>query len=139
MATIAVVPFVLKDTIFTVGTDSYEAHVSSVKIEPAVTVLTWNGLTPSAAFTDMTAETWTCTITLAQDWTTANSLAQYLLTNKGQKKTVVFKPKGVTTGSPIFTLDLMIAPPQIGGDINTFQEATVTMGVVGVPVKTAAP
>lgn len=139
MPAIAVAPFVLKDAIFQVGTDTYEAHVASAKIEPSSSVLTWQGITPAATFTEQTAETWSCTVTLAQDWTTANSLAQYLLTNKGQKKTVVFKPKGTTTGMPIFTVDMIMAAPQIGGDVNTFQEATVTMGCVGVPAKTAAP
>lgn len=139
MVAVAVAPFVLKDVKFTVGTDDYEAHVSSVQFVPNMATVTWQGLTPSAAFTDTTSPTWTCTVSLAQDWTTANSLAQYLLTNAGTKKTVVFKPKGTTTGMPIFTAELMIAPPPIGGDVNTVQVASVTMGVVGAPVKTTAP
>lgn len=139
MAAIAVAPFVLKDVIFQVGTDSYEAHVSSVKFTPSTETVKWQGLTPSAAFTDTTVPTWECEIAYAQDWVTANSLAQYLMTNSGTSKVVVFKPQGTTTGKPIFTATLNITPGQIGGDVNTVQTATVTMGVVGAPVKTTAP
>lgn len=139
MPAIAVAPFTLKDVVFTVGTDDYQAHVSSVAFTPASSTVQWQGLTPTATYTDTTTATWTCTIAYAQDWVTVNSLAQYLLTNAGQKKTVVFKPKGTTTGSPIFTVDLFIAPGQIGGDVNTVATATVTMGCAGAPVKSTAP
>ncbi len=139
MATIAVAPFVLKDVLFTVGADNYEQHVSSVKFEPQTNVVTWQGLTPAANFSDTTAPTWTCTLTYAQDWTTTNSLAQYLLANSGQQKTVVFKPQGATTGKPIFTATVIITPGPMGGDVNTVQVGQVTLGVVGTPAKTANP
>lgn len=139
MAKVTAAPFVLKDAVLTIGTDDYEAHVASVRFDPATNVVTFQSLTPAGAFTDTTSPTWTATLTYAQDWKTANSLAQYLLANAGQKKTCVFKPQGITTGSPIFTVDLMIAPGPIGGDVNTVQTAQVTLGCVGAPVKTAAP
>lgn len=111
MAQIAVAPFVLKDVVFTVGTDDYEKHVSSVRFVPNMQTVTWQGLTPAASFTDTTAPTWTCEVEYAQDWETTNSLSAYLMANAGAKKTVVFKPKGgVGAGKPIFTADLMIAP-----------------------------
>lgn len=139
MPAIAAAPFVLKDAVFQVGTDSYEAHVSSVKFVPAQGTVSFQPITPAGTFTDTTSPTWTCTITYAQDWTTLNSLAQYLMTNAGTKKTVVFKPQGATgAGKPIFTVDLMIAPGDIGGDVNTVQTATVTMGCVGAPVKSVS-
>ena len=139
MASIAVAPVVLKDVVLTVGTDSYEAHVSSVKFTPSTNTLSWKGLTPSAVFTDVTAPTWTCTITYAQDWVTTNSLANYLLTNAGQQKAVVFKPQGAAAGKPSFAATLTITPGDIGGDVDQWMTATVTLGVVGVPVKTLNP
>lgn len=139
MASIAVAPFVLKDALFTVGTDSYEQHVSSVTFTPATSPVTWQGLTPAAAFSDAGNPIWTCTLSFAQDWTTTNSLSQYLLTNAGTQKVVVFKPLGATTGKPIFTATLLLVPGPIGGDVNTVQVASVTCGVVGAPVKTTAP
>ena len=139
MPVIAAVPYVLKNAILTVATDSYEKHVSSVVFTPSVSTVTWQGLTPDAAFSDTTSATWTCTLAYAQDWTTPNSLAQYLLANAGQTKVVVFKPQGATTGAPVFTATITIAAGPIGGDVNVVQVGSVTLGVVGVPVKTVAP
>jgi hypothetical protein len=139
MATIATTPFVLVDAIMTVGTDDYQTSVSGVMFEPSSSTVTWQGLTPASAFSGQTSATWTCKIKYAQDWKTANSLAQYLLAQTGTNKQAVFKPQGATTGNPIFTATIMIVPGPIGGDVNTVQVAEVTLGVIGVPVKTAAP
>lgn len=139
MAIVATTPFVLVDAVMTVGTDDYQSAISQVLFEPAVSTVTWQGITPTASFTAPTTPTWTCKLSYAQDWKTANSLAQYLLTNAGLSKVVVFKPQGATTGSPIFTATLIIVPGPIGGEVNTVQVGEVTCGVIGVPVKTAAP
>lgn len=136
MATIAVAPVVLKDVTFTVGTDSYESNVSGVKFTPAVSAVTWKGLTPTAVFSDAGSPVWTCTVSYAQDWVTANSLSQYLLANAGTSKVVVFKPQGSAVGKPVFTATLIMVPGDIGGDIDAVMVGSVTMGVVGVPVKT---
>lgn len=139
MPQIAIVPFVLKDILLTIGTDNYETNVSTVHFTPSVSTVTWQGLTPASAFTDSTSPTWTCELSYAQDWKTANSLAQYLLTNQGQTKVAVFKPKGSGSGEAIFTASIIIAAGEIGGDVNTVQVGSVTLGVVGAPVKTANP
>ncbi len=139
MATIANTPFVLVDSVFTVGTDDYQAATSSVLFTPTSSQVTFQGLTPAASFVGQTSPTWVCKVKYAQDWVTANSLAQYLLANAGLTKVVVFKPQGTTTGKPIVTASLIIVPGPIGGDVNTVQLGEVTMGLVGVPVKTAAP
>lgn len=139
MATIAVAPFVLKDVLLVIGTDNYETNVAEVVFTPTSSQVAWQGLTPASTFVDQTIPTWTCKLTYAQDWVTTNSLAQYLLTNAGATKTVVFKPQGATTGKPIITATVIIAPGPIGGAVNTVQVGTVTLGVVGTPVKTANP
>jgi len=139
MATIAVAPFVLKDVLLVIGTDNYETNVAEVVFMPTSSQVAWQGLTPASTFVDQTIPTWTCKLTYAQDWVTTNSLAQYLLTNAGVTKTVVFKPQGATTGKPIITATVIIAPGPIGGAVNTVQTGTVTLGVVGTPVKTVNP
>lgn len=133
MATIAVAPFVLKDVVFTVGTDDYEKHVSTVRFAPQTSVVTWKGLSPDATFTDTTAPTWTCEISYAQDWSTTNSFCQYILTEAGTEKSVIFRPKGTGTGLPSFAATLIIAPGEIGGDVDSVAVSSVTMGVVGSP------
>jgi hypothetical protein len=139
MATIVTTPFVITDAILTIGTDDYQSAVEEVLCTPKNNIVTWQPMVPSGAFSAPTAPVWDCKLTYAQDWKTTNSLAQYLLANNGLTKTLVFKPQGSTTGSPIFTLSAIIVPGPIGGKVNTVQLATVTLGVVGVPVKTTAP
>ena len=138
MTQIAVAPFVLKDALLQIDTDNYEKHVSGLVIAPVTSPITWQGLTPDSAFSDASNPVWTCQMDYAQDWTTPNSLAQYLLTNAGQQKVAVFKPLGATTGDPVFTVTILIVPGPIGGAVNTVQTGTVTMGVVGQPVKSEA-
>ncbi|HEY9494605.1 MAG TPA: hypothetical protein VIR15_07115 [Intrasporangium sp.] len=135
MPAIASAPFVLKDAVLTVDVDDYEKHVSSVTFTPAMSVVTWTPISPSGVFSDSTSPSWTCAVEYAQDWTTADSLSQYLMDNAGQTKTVIFKPLGATTGDPTFTATVIIAPGPIGGAVNTVQTGTVTMGVVGEPVR----
>lgn len=137
MTQIAVQPYVMKNALMTIDVDNYEKHVSGVLIAPVTSLVTWQGLTPDSAFADSTNPTWTCQMDYAQDWTTLNSLAQYLLTNAGQQKTVTFEPLGGASTMPIFTVELIIVPGPIGGAVNTVQTGTVTMGVVGQPAKTA--
>lgn len=139
MAVIAVAPIVLKDCALLIGADNYEAHVSGVKFVPAVTAVAWKGLTPTSVFSDASAPVWSCVLSYAQDWKTTNSLSQYLLANAGTQKVAVFKPQGITSGNPIFTATIIIVPGEIGGDVDTVPVSTVTMGVVGVPVRTVAP
>jgi len=89
-------------------------------------------------FTDVTSPTWLCDMTLAQDWANAASLVNYLLTNYGTQKTCVFKPNnsGGAGAIPTFTATLILAAPEIGGDIDAWATTTVQHAVVGVPVKT---
>lgn len=137
MATIAVQPIVLKDVLLTVGTDNYEAHVSEVVFEPSTSIQTWQGLTPTATFTDATGATWTCKLTFAQDWATANSLSKYLFDNEGTTKAVKFKPKKPATGTaPTWSATVVIVPGSIGGTVNTFATASVVLGVQGKPALT---
>lgn len=134
MVAIAVQPLVLKDVEFIVEADDYSAHVSSVTFNPSSSTVTWQGLSPAAKFTDLTEPTWTCALEYAQDWTTADSLAEYLFTHQGETKAVTFMPqKGVTTGLPIFTANLIMAAGPIGGAGQAVAVGSVTLGVDGAP------
>lgn len=131
MATIAVSPFVLKDVLLTVDADNYEAHVSQVEFTPTSSTQTWQGLTPTASFTDVSAATWTCTLSYAQDWETTNSLSLYLFNNEGESVNVTFRPK--SGSGPSFQATLIVTPGVIGGTVNQFAVASVTLGVSGKP------
>lgn len=130
MPTIGVQPFILRDVLFTVGADNYQAHVSQVEFVPTSSLVNWKGLTPTAVFTFGTASTWAATIALAQDWDTPDSLSRYLFDNEGESVAVVFEP---VAGGPAISATLIVAPGSIGGTIDTVGVSTVTLGVVGKP------
>ena len=133
MATIAVNPLYLKDTLFAVAADNYEAAVSSVTFTPTSSTATWQGLTPTASFTFATTATWVATLEYAQDWGTTNSLSQYLYANEGKEVVVKFTPaKGATT-APTFTATVIVTPGAVGGAVNAVATATVTLAVKGKP------
>ncbi|MFC5930205.1 hypothetical protein D6T64_05635 [Cryobacterium melibiosiphilum] len=132
MASIAVNPLVLKDVVLTFGTNSYEEHVSNVTFTPTASVLTWKGLTPTSVHSAVTTATWAAALTYVQDFETADSLAVYLFNNEGEEVNVTFKPR--SGSGPSFTATLTITPGAIGGAIDAYSEATVTLGCKGKPV-----
>lgn len=134
MATIAVNPFILSDTTFTVEADNYEAHVSGVTFTPSSSVTTWKGLTPDAVFSFGTNATWTCDLEFAQDWSTAGALSRYLFEHEGEEIDVVFAP---VSGGPTISATLIVTPGAIGGAVDSVATATVSLGVKGKP--TLAP
>lgn len=134
MAVINVQPIILNDCTLVVGTDNYEAHVSQVQFDPSSSIVRWKGMTPTSVHSFPTTSEWACTLAYAQDWSTPNSLAQYLMANEGKTITAKFKPKKPASGtSPTVTATLVIAPGQIGGQVDQVATATVTLGVIGKP------
>ena len=133
MAIINIQPLFMKDVVFSVGTDSYEKHVSSVMFTPATTSVSWKGLEPSATYTNVGTATWNVDISFAQDWETANSLSAYLFDNQGETKTVVFEP---VNGGQGFTADIIIVAGAIGGAVDSYAETTVSLPVQGQPTRT---
>jgi hypothetical protein len=139
MAQIAAVPFVLKDARFLVAADSYEAAVSGATFTPSASAVTWRGLTPTASFTGSSTATWQLDLVFAQDWTTTNSLSQYLLANEGKSIVVKLIPQTAASGTvPTFTATVIVSPGSIGGDVDSVAVSTVSLGVVGKPVLTVA-
>lgn len=133
MTSIASAPHILRDVDLTIGTDQYQAHVSSVALTPSNSQVTWQGLTPAATFSGTTSSTWTCVLAGVQDWATADSLAEYLFENDGEEVPISFTPRS-GTGST-FEGFVTCAPPNIGGDINTVPVFSVTLGMRGKPTK----
>lgn len=138
MAEIIPEPFVLEDAELIIGgTDDYAAAVSAVAVVPQTSTKTFKGLKKGARFTKVVVDSWQCTLTLAQDWENATSLANYLFdpANEGQTKSATFRP---VAGGVGFTVDLVIVPVQIGGNGGDYTSSQVTLGVEGRPVKVAA-
>jgi hypothetical protein len=133
MADIAVQPIVLKDVDLTFETDNYAAHTSSAVFTPTTPSVSWQGLSPNATFTETGSESWTLTLEVAQDWTSVNSLARRLFDGAGTKETVKFAPKK-GAGLPVFTAEVTLVAPAIGGAVNEYATSQVVMGVDGRPV-----
>ncbi|MDR2294512.1 MAG: hypothetical protein LBE05_04845 [Microbacterium sp.] len=132
MAVIPVNPFVLKDVTLTLDGSDFAAHVSEVFFAPSASTQNWQGMTPSATYTDTSVATWTATLAYAQDWSSTNSLSRKLHEDEGASWPCVFKPRAGTTG-PTVTATLIVTPGAIGGTVNGFATATVTLGVSGKP------
>lgn len=131
MAAIAVNPFMMRDCLLTVAADSYEKHVSAVEFVPGDNApVTWKGLTPAAVFSFGKSSTWTCNLSFAQDWATANSLSRYLFENEGEEIVVVFEP---VSGGPSATATLIVVPGSIGGQVDSVAVSTVTLGCKAKP------
>lgn len=140
MATISPVvqPIILRDCKLTIttSTDTYEFenHVSQVEFAPTSSVQTWKGLTPAAVFSAGTSSTWQATLAYAQDWETTGSLSRFLFDHEGEKLACHFEPKSSGAG---WDANLIIAPGSIGGTVDAFATATVTLGVDGRPTPSA--
>jgi len=132
MPTIAIQPIVLTDCLLTINGNDYEGHVSSVEFVPTATSATWKGLTPGGSHTATGLATWLCNLGYAQDWETVNSLSGYLFDHEGETVSATFEPKSGGTG---FSADIVITPGAIGGTVDAFAVATVSLGVQGKPVR----
>lgn len=129
-------PLFMKDCTFSVEGTDYAGELSSVRIVPTSSQVNWHGLTPDSAFSESAAPTYACTVGYAQDWEEPTSWANFLYDQNGATKAVTFKPKAGGTVS--WTVNVSVIPGDIGGDVGTFAEATVTLGC-DMPVKTTTP
>lgn len=112
-----------------IGSDEYTAAVVSVALTPTA---------PTAQVTDIGggvtsligANVWKADIGYNQDWTTTDSLSQYLITNHGLTKVFKYTPNA---GGKVVTFSALIQAGQIGGANSTVHAATVTLQVNGQP------
>lgn len=135
MAQIAVQPIYLKDVVLSVAGSDFEKHVSSVTFTPSVSSATWKGLEPTAVFTNVGASTWMVDLAYAQDWDTTGSLSAYLFANEGAEVTLTFEP---VAGGSSWSADVIIVPGAVGGAVDSYAEATVSLPVQGRPTFTPA-
>lgn len=131
MTAVIPTPFVMKDAVVAIGSDTYEKAVTSVAFTPSSSVITVKAVSPGATYTDNDAATWTLDLTILQDWADPDSFSRYLFDNEGSTVSMVFTPKA---GGPTVTADVSITPGAIGGASGAFAEATVSLGVSGKPV-----
>lgn len=135
MAQIAVQPIYLKDCVVSIAGSDFEKAVSSVQFTPSVTSATFKGLEPTATFTNVGSASWMVDISYAQDWESVGSLSAYLFANEGAEVTLTFEP---VNGGSSWSADVIIVPGAVGGSVDSFAVATVSLPVQGKPTFTTA-
>lgn len=130
MAIVNPVPLYMSNSTLKIAADNYEAAVNSVTITPTTNTTTFKGLTPTAVFKRNDAPDWTAEVQHVQDWETPTSLSNYLLAHAGETVEMVFEPDA---GGPSVIVEVVLAPPSIGGAVGAFATSTVSMGVNGQP------
>ncbi|GEL95357.1 hypothetical protein [Cellulomonas composti] len=127
-------PLFLKDVSLIVGpsggtTYEFKAALESVLFTPQTTTDTFSGI-GGTTVSDVSIDSWTCTVGYIQDWETSTSLSNYLQSNPGLTTDAVFKPK--TAGAKSVTATITLVPGPIGGPKGKAM-ASVTFGVQGTP------
>lgn len=123
-------PFVMKNAVLAIATDTYEKGVTSAVFTPSASVISIAAVAPGATYTDTPNATWTLDLTILQDWADPDSLVRHLFDAEGTTETWVLTP---VAGGPTVTAEVTITPGQIGGDASAFATATVSLGVSGKP------
>ena len=77
------------------------------------------------------APEWDLTLSIMQDLKTTNSLTQYLITNQGTKKTIVYTPQ---TGGKGFTITALMLAAKVGGAGGSAAKSDITLPCDGQPV-----
>lgn len=121
-------PRMLKRLRLRIGEDSFSGQVSNFALVPSTTTATWQGGTPEASYSDTSDATWLATMNVIQDYETETSLVRYLLRFQGRRALLEFQP--LDAGSFVLYTVVTLAAPQIGGAVNAFNEASISMGAM---------
>lgn len=117
-------PLYMRDSVLTIAGTDHAAQCSSIVFTPSPVSAVWKGLKPDAQFTAAGLATWTCDVTVAQDWDEATSFSVYLHEHEGESVAIVCEPKD---GGASFDATVTIVPGAIGGAVDAFAEGTVSM------------
>lgn len=116
------------------ATLEFRDAVQSFQFVPSAAVSTTKGGSKKSVWTASGNPTWVCNVKFLQDLDEQDSLVNYLLAHAGEAHLVRFTPGGAAS----VQATLIIAAPPIGGDVDSWLDGTISMGVRGVPVVTGA-
>lgn len=103
--------------------------VSNVTFTPTSSALTFKGVSGETSQSQGT-EAWAVSLTYAQDFSTADSLALTLFNRAGERVSMVFSP---TAGGPTITAQVTLVAGAFGGAVDAVSESTVVLPVSGRP------
>lgn len=128
-------PLYMTESTVSLDGTGYEAEVSGFRLTPTYATATWKGLKKGSTFTRSGLATWALTINFGQDHQAAESLSNFLFDHEGETVPFNVAPIGGGTG---YSGDAICQAGEIGGDVDQFGNATVTMPVLGKPERTIA-
>jgi hypothetical protein len=130
----AVAPFVMKEVSLMIGADEYNCAVRAVTLTPTTNIVEWESLCEDGSGQEAGKTTWSLDIEYYQDWQ-VDSFADHLATNIGEQAVIKFNPHGDTVGptNPTFTVNVFLVGGAVGGTVNEFATATVSLPVIGQP------
>lgn len=128
-------PLYMTESKVTIGTSDFEAEVSGVRLTPTSSTATWKGLKAGSSFTAGGLATWVLALNFGQDHELATSLSTYLFEHEGESLTFSIEP---IDGGTAFSGTLVAQAGEIGGDVDQFGTASVTLPVQGKPERTPA-
>jgi hypothetical protein len=128
-------PLYMSESKITIGGTAFEAEISSVKLTPTTPSATFKGLKRGSSFTKSGLASWVAGLNFGQDHEAATSLSNYLFDHEGEELPYTIEPIDGGTG---FAGTLIAQAGEIGGDVDAFGTASVTLPVQGKPTRTFA-
>lgn len=128
-------PTYMTESVLSIGATDYAAEVSGFQLVPTYQTATFKGLKAGSVFTRSGKGTWVLTINFGQDHELATSLSTFLFVNEGTQYAFSVEP---VDGGTAFSGQLIAQAGPIGGEVDQFGNSTVTLPVLGKPVRTPA-
>ena len=128
-------PLYMSESKITIDGTAFEAEVSGVKLTPNTPSATWKGLKKGSTFTKSGLASWVAALNFGQDHEASTSLSNFLFDHEGEELPYTIEPVDGGTG---FAGKLIAVAGEIGGDVDQFGVASVTLPVQGKPTRTFA-
>lgn len=128
-------PTYMTESKLEIGTDDFAAECSGFTLAPSYTTATWKGLKAGSTFTKSGKATWALTVNFGQDHEAAESLSTFLFENEGDEFPFAIEP---VDGGTAFSGTLIAQSGPIGGEVDQFGNASVTLPVLNKPTRTPA-
>lgn len=134
----AYVPLYMKDVDLILGDEAtgtnFKCQLRSVTLTPDVNVERIKTLCPTGQYSNVDDAEWSLELGYlygVDDTTAANALANYLLTNSGDKVAFFFAP---VAGGAGYSGSVTLVPGPLGGEQGSFSEQSVSLPLDGQPV-----
>jgi hypothetical protein len=138
MPPVPLVPLVMRDVELLFGdlpaAPDYRHHTNVASWTPSATPVRVSGLGGKTFLANGDTQ-WALDLAVAQDWTTEESLSNYLYEHEGEIVTVTVRPRSGV--GPSFRQKVLIQPTAIGGTGGQEARSAISLPAEGKPEKVA--